>query len=75
MPIREGNFYSPWPLLDVPLSKQWGQIRSNQAELKALARNSVQELGVGDELNAARSLLGQSYGDLTFRNRFRFFYE
>ncbi len=75
MPTREGTFYPIWPVLDgKALNLQWGQIRSNQAELKAIARNSVQELGSGDELNALRSLLGQAYGDLTFRNKFRLFY-
>lgn len=73
---RFGTFYSPWPLLDgKPLNYQWGEIRSNQAETKAIARNSVQELETGvDELNTLRALLGQAYGDLTFRNRFRFYY-
>ena len=76
MPTREGTFYSVWPVLDgKAINLQWGQIRSNQAELKAIVRNSVQELGSGDELNALRSLLGQEYGDLAFRNKFRFFYD
>ena len=76
MPTRNGTFYSIWPVLDgKALNLQWGQIRSNQAELKAIVRNSVQELGSGDELNALRALLGQEYGDLDFRNKFRFFYD
>lgn len=77
MATREGKFYGIWPVLDgKPLNLQWGQIRSNQAELKAIVRNSEQELEDGvDELNALRALLGQAYGDLDFRNKFRFFYE
>ncbi|MCI0557817.1 MAG: hypothetical protein MN733_04925, partial [Nitrososphaera sp.] len=69
-------FYSPWPVLDgKPLSSQWGEIRSNQAESKALVRNSFQELQDGqEELNALRALLGQAYGDLIFSNRYRFYY-
>lgn len=76
MATRDGTFYSPWPLLDgKTIQYQWGEIRSNQAELKAIARASVQELEDGtDELNAYRTLLGTMYGDLTFRNKFRFFY-
>lgn len=75
MPTREGFFYPIWPVLDgKALNLQWGQIRSNQAETKAIVRNSVQELGSGDELNALRALLGQEYGDLTFRNKYRFLY-
>jgi hypothetical protein len=76
MPTREGTFYPVFPILDgKPLNLQWGELRSNTAETKAIVRNSVQELEDGvDELNALRALLGQSYGDLTFRNKFRFFY-
>jgi len=73
--IRSGNFYPVWPLLDgKPLSHQWGQIRQNTAETKAIVRNSVQELGPGDTLNAVRAYLGQEFGDLDFRNRYRFFF-
>ena len=77
MATRDGTFYSPWPIISGKnLQFQWGEIRSNQAELKAIVRNSVQELEDDvDELNAARALLGQAYGDLAFRNRWRFFYD
>lgn len=77
MSSREGSFYSIWPVLDgKPLNLQWGQIRSNTSETKAIVRNSFQELEDGeDELNALRSLLGLSFGDIDFRNRFRFFYD
>lgn len=77
MAIREGTFYGVWPVIDgKPLNLQWGEIRSNQAELKAISRNSLQELEDGvDELNALRSYLGQAYGDLDFRNKFRIRYE
>lgn len=77
MAVREGTFYAPWPVLDgKPLNLQWGEIRSNQAELKALSRNSQQELEDGvDELNALRALLGQAYGDLAFRNKYRLMYD
>lgn len=73
--IRSGNFYPVWPVLDgKPLSHQWGQIRQNTAETKAVVRNSVQALGPGDTLNAVRAYLGQEFGDLDFRNRYRFFF-
>ena len=74
---REGNFYGIWPVLDgKSLNMQWGEIRSNQAETKAIVRNTVQELETGvDELNALRALLGQEYGDLDFRNKYRLFYD
>tara|TARA_R110000751_G_scaffold4610_4_gene22355 strand:+ start:1417 stop:2964 length:1548 start_codon:yes stop_codon:yes gene_type:complete len=73
--IRSGNFYPVWPVLDgKPLSHQWGQIRQNQAEAKAVVRNSIQELGPGDSLNAARAYIGQEFGDLDFRNKYRFFF-
>lgn len=77
MPIREGTFYGIWPIISgKTIQYQWGEIRSNQAELKALARNSTQELETGvDELNALRALVGQAYGNLDFRNKFRFYYE
>ncbi len=77
MAVRSGTFYPIWPVLDgQPLNLQWGEIRSNTAETKAIVRNSVQELETGvDELNALRALLGQEYGDLDFRNKYRFFYE
>ena len=77
MSIKQDNlFYAPWPLLDsAPLNKQWGQIRQNQAALKAIVKTSVQELGAGDELNALRALVGQAYGNIDFRNRWRLFYD
>ena len=58
--IRNGSFYGIWPVLSgKPLNLLWGEIRSNQAELKALARGTVQELEEGvDELNALRALVG-----------------
>jgi hypothetical protein len=77
MPDRFGTFYGIWPVLDgKPLNLQWGEIRSNQAETKAIVRNSFQELETGvDELNALRALLGQAYGDLAFSNKYRFYYD
>ena len=73
---RFGTFYPIWPILDgKPLNLQWGEIRLNQAEAKALVRNSFQELEEDvDELNAVRALLGQAYGDITFSKKYRFFY-
>lgn len=77
MPDRLGNFYSPWPLIDSKaLNLQWGEIRSNQAETKAIVRNSIQQLETGvDELNALRSRLGDQYGDLDFSNSYRVIYK
>lgn len=77
MAVREGTFYAPWPNIDgKPLQLQWGEIRSNQAELKAIVRNSQQELETGvDELNALRAYLGQAFGDLDFRNKYRLMYD
>ena len=78
MSIKQDNlFYAPWPLLDsAPLNKQWGEIRSNQAALKAIVKTSVQEVETGvDELNALRALVGQAYGNLDFRNKYRFYYD
>jgi len=75
--IRNGTFYGIWPVLDGKgINYQWGEIRSNTAETKAIVRSSVQELEDGiDELNALRSLLGLSFGDLDFSNKFRFYYD
>jgi len=77
MAVREGTFYGIWPVLDgKPLNLQWGEIRSNQAETKAVIRNSFQELETGvDELNALRAHLGQAFGDLDFRNKWRLMYD
>lgn len=74
---RFGTFYSPWPVIDgKPLNLQWGEIRQNHAETKALVRGTFQELQEGqDSLNAIRALLGQAYGDISFRNRYRFYYD
>jgi len=73
---RFGTFYSPWPVIDgKSLNLQWGELRSNHAESKAVIRNSYQELQEGqDELNAIRALLGQAYGDIAFSNKYRFYY-
>jgi len=73
---RFGTFYAPWPVIDgKPLNLQWGEIRSDMAESKAVMRNSFQELQDGqDELNAIRALLGQAYGDIVFSNKYRFYY-
>jgi len=73
---RFGTFYAPWPVIDgKPLNLQWGEIRQNHAETKAMVRNSFQELQDGqDSLNAIRSLLGQAFGDIAFSNRYRFYY-
>jgi len=73
---RFGTFYGVWPVIDgKPINYQWGEVRSNTAESKAIVRNSFQELQDGqEELNALRALLGQAFGDLTFSNRYRFYY-
>lgn len=73
---RFGLFYAPWPVIDgKPINYQWGEIRHDTAETKAIVRNSFQELQDGqEELNAIRALLGQAYGDIAFSNRYRFYY-
>jgi len=73
---RFGLFYAPWPVIDgKPINYQWGEIRHDTAETKAIVRNSFQELQDGqEELNALRALLGQAFGDLVFSNRYRFYY-
>ena len=75
MPDRLGTFYGIWPIIDgKPINMQWGEIRSNQAETKAVVRNSIQQLGAGDELNALRARLGDQWGDLDIQGRFRLIY-
>jgi hypothetical protein len=76
MPDRFGTFYPIWPILDgKPLNYQWGEVRLNTAETKAVVRNSFQELETDvDELNAQRALLGLAFGDLIFSKKYRFFY-
>lgn len=75
-PERFGTFYGIWPILDgKALSFQWGEVRLNTAETKALVRSSFQELEDGvDELNSQRGLLGLAFGDLLFNKKYRFFY-
>jgi hypothetical protein len=76
MTIREGTFYPVWVKLDSKnLQHQWGEVRSNTSETKAIVRNSVQELEDGvNTLAALRALLGLEVGDLDFRNKWRIFY-
>jgi len=73
---RFGNFYGVWPVIDgKSLNAQWGEIRINQAESKALVRNTFQELQEGtEEINTLRAYLGQAFGDLAFSKRWRFYY-
>jgi hypothetical protein len=69
------EFYSVWPILDgKPLNLQWSNQRANTANTKAIVRGSVQDVGAGDELNALRSLIGMEFGDVDFKNKFRFHY-
>lgn len=68
--IREGGFYSPWPDLGTNLSEQWDKLRVNHEETKALVRNSVQEVDGNTHV-----LRGLEQGDISFRNKFRIFYD
>jgi hypothetical protein len=74
--VRTGNFYSPWPLIDGKnLQYQWGEIRSNTAETKALVRGSFQDIEDGaDSLNALRALIGLAFGEQGFDNKYRLMY-
>lgn len=76
MPDRLGQFYGIWPVIDgKPLQLQWGEIRQNQAETKAIVRNSIQQLEASvDSLNALRARLGDQYGNLDIQGRFRTIY-
>ena len=75
--IRQGQFYAPWALIDgKPLQLQWGEIRTDTAETKALVRGSFQDIEDDvDSLNALRALIGQAYGKLGFSNQYRFIFQ
>jgi hypothetical protein len=74
--VRPGNFYGVWPIIDgKQLNLQWGEIRSNTAETKALVRGSFQDIEDGaDSLNALRALIGLAFGEQGFDNKYRLAY-
>ena len=73
---RAGEFYSVWPILDgKQLNLQWGEIRRNTAETKAIVRGSFQDIEDGaDSLNALRALIGLAFGEQGFDNKYRLAY-
>ena len=73
---RNARFYSTWPVLGKRLNWQWGNIRQDTSEAKAVVRSSV--LDVQDArhiLNARKSVQGRELGELDFQRKWRTFYD
>jgi hypothetical protein len=68
-----GTFYPVWPHIEgKTINLQWGEIRNNTAETKAIVRNSWQDVDdTVDILNAVKQLTGFNFGEFDFRNRYR----
>lgn len=73
---RVGEFYPVWPNIEGKnLSLQWGEIRENTSETKAIVRGSLQDLQDGvDDLNSLRALIGFLFGKQGAQNKYRFIY-
>ena len=74
--IRNGLFYSIWPVLGKRMNFQWGNVRQNTSEDKAVVRSTVLDVEDGEDiLNARKDVAGRELGEADFQRRWRTFYD
>lgn len=72
--VLDPEFYSPWPKFGCkPLSRQWGEIRSNQETLHPITKAAGLDKDLVDRTGAA--LQAWELGEQDFHNKFRSYWD